>query len=200
MALPKISASRIIAVTTILAATVAVGWYTYPRNLHTNQPSAEVTPDASVRFSADNRPVAPPLIGELLDNTAFRLADWRGSVVVVNFWASWCPPCNDEAPQLQDFVAATSDLNVHLLGVNLHDDRSEAKAFVARYGLTYPSLFDPGGKTLPNFPAISPMTLPNTAVLDGNGRVAVAFRRKVNALELESTVRTLLGEPETGTR
>ncbi|GIH17082.1 effector protein [Rugosimonospora africana] len=186
--------TRIVAVTTILAATVAVGWYTYPSNPHTSQPSVKQTPDASVHFPVGSRPAAPLLSGQLLDATAFRLGDWAGSVVVVNFWASWCAPCNDEAPELQAFVKATSGLNVHMLGVNIHDERSPAKAFVAHYNLTYPNLFDPDGKTLPSFPAIS-MALPNTVVLDRDGRVAAAFRRKVTALDLESAVQTLLSEP-----
>ncbi|GAA2361459.1 hypothetical protein GCM10010170_056840 [Dactylosporangium salmoneum] len=146
---------------------------------------------AIVQFSPASRQAAPALTGHLLDNSAFRLAEWRGSVVVINFWASWCAPCGDEAPDLQAVAEATAGLGVRVLGVNVNDDRDAARKFVDSYRLTYPSLFDPAGEIPLTFPAISPRTLPNTVVLDQAGNVAAVAQRKVTRTELEATVRAL---------
>lgn len=157
--------------------------------------AARPSATAILQIPSASRQAAPALTGHLLDTSPFRLAEWRGSVVVVNFWASWCAPCGEEAPDLQAVAVATADLGVRLLGVNVHDDRDAARKFIGFYHLTYPSLFDPAGETPLNFPAISPHTLPNTVVLDRAGNVAAVARRKVTRTELETTVRALTMEP-----
>ncbi|WP_433208093.1 TlpA family protein disulfide reductase [Dactylosporangium sp. CS-047395] len=183
---------------TIVAASMMVAWYLR----ETNDPqdgAARPSATAPLSFPPDGRPVVPDLTGRLLDDSAFRLADWRGSVVVVNFWASWCPPCNDEAADLQAVAAATGTLGVRVLGVNVNDDRDAAERFVATYGVTYPNLFDPTGEIPLVFPAISPRTLPNTVIVDRTGKVALVARRKIGRDELESAVRTVAAEPAAAT-
>lgn len=90
---------------------------------------------------------APPLESGLapqfeittFDGETVRLADLRGKAVVVNFWASWCIPCRDEAPALQAMWEKYKEQGVVILGVDYVDTESEAKKFIAEYGQTYPN-------------------------------------------------------------
>ncbi|MFG2041027.1 TlpA family protein disulfide reductase [Dactylosporangium sp. NPDC048998] len=191
------STRRRVAACTIVAASLLAAWYVRHTAAANGPEDSAARPSATavIQFSPADRQAAPALTGQLLDTSAFRLADWRGSVVVVNFWASWCPPCGDEAPDLQAVADATAGLGVRLLGVDVNDDRDAARKFVDSYHLSYPSLFDPSGEIPLIFPAISPRTLPNTVVLDQDGRVAAVARRKVTRTELEATVRSLTVEP-----
>nr|BFE66193.1 hypothetical protein GCM10020063_107190 [Dactylosporangium thailandense] len=172
---------------------MVAAWYLQETDAANGPEDGKARPSATamLQFPPASRQAAPALTGHLLDNSAFRLADWRGSVVVVNFWASWCAPCGDEAPDLQAVADATADLGVHLLGVTVNNDRDDARKFVKSYHLTYPSLFDPAGEIPLIFPAISPRTLPNTVVLDQAGKIAAVARGKVTRTELEATVRAL---------
>ena len=134
------------------------------------------------------------MTGELLDSTPFDLAAWRGSVVVINVWGSWCAPCRAEAPDLQATFTATQPLGVRFLGVDVRDDRDAASAFLTAYQISYPSLFDPAGRTLLGLRDVSPNVVPSTLLLDRQLRVAAVFRRRVTARELQAAVRALAGE------
>jgi thiol-disulfide isomerase/thioredoxin len=112
------------------------------------------------------------LSGETLDGTPLDVADYRGQVVVVNYWASWCGPCRGEAPAL---VAAHKQLpRAQFVGLDHNNDlNANARAFVRSYGVPYPSVYDSGGKLLLAFNgAVPPTSLPSTIVLDSAGRVA----------------------------
>ncbi|MCU0511242.1 MAG: TlpA family protein disulfide reductase [Anaerolineae bacterium] len=74
----------------------------------------------------------------------FSLADYRGQIVVLNFWASWCAPCRDEAPDLQAIHEAYAGRGVTILGVNWLDSDSAARAFMQEFGLTYRNAPDTG--------------------------------------------------------
>ncbi len=148
-----------------------------------------------VTFVAADRGPAPAVTGELLDGSPFDLAGWRGRVVVLNWWGSWCAPCRLEAPDLQATHEATRDLKVEFLGVDIRDDRDAAKAFVASFGITYPSLFDPAGRVALAFRDVPLTVVPSTALLDRQLRVAAVFRRVVTQRELEAAVRALATEP-----
>lgn len=147
-----------------------------------------------VTFLAGKRPPAPPITGELLDGTPFDAAAWRGKVVVVNFWGSWCAPCRAEAPDLQATYLATRDLGVEFLGVDVQDSRDKAKAFQDGFGITYPSLFDPPSRLALGFADVPPNVVPATILLDRGMRIASVFRKRVYRRELESAIRALAAE------
>lgn len=92
---------------------------------------------------------APDMALERLDgNGSLSLDDLAGKAVVVNFWASWCIPCKDEAPVLQQTYAKYRDRGLVVLGVDAQDFRADARRFAKRYGLTYPLVYDGKGSTL----------------------------------------------------
>lgn len=89
---------------------------------------------------------APPFEAPLLEGEGvLALEDLDGKPVVLNFWASWCAPCRDEAPLLKEAHERYGD-EVAFVGINIRDARSEAIAFVHEYGLEYPDVRDEGGR------------------------------------------------------
>ena len=122
----------------------------------------------------------PTLDGGTVDSAA-----WRDEVVVVNFWASWCVPCREEAPELQAFAQRWQDRGVRLVGIVYSDGESEAAAFRDRYQLTYPQALDPGGRSAIDFGVFG---VPETYVIAGDGTVKAKLLGAVNAATLERVV------------
>ena len=119
------------------------------------------------------------------------LTDYRGKVVVLNFWASWCDPCRDESPLLQDWHERISRRGGTVLGVDVLDVTSDARRFVAEYDLSYPMLRDGEGRSLKAFGVIA---YPETFVLDRRGRIAASVRGPVTREFLTRTLPPLLAE------
>jgi cytochrome c biogenesis protein CcmG/thiol:disulfide interchange protein DsbE len=112
---------------------------------------------------------APPLTLRRLDTPGtLSLASLRGKVVAINFWASWCGPCRDEAPLLQRAWTENRAKGLVVLGVDANDYSGDARRFVRRHGLTYPILHDAHGSTLGHWGVPG---LPTTFVVDRGGRV-----------------------------
>ena len=114
--------------------------------------------------------------GEDLDGEALDLEDFRGRVVVLNVWASWCPPCREEMPAVVDLSEEYDADDVAVLGVNIRENggADAARAFVRDQDIGFPSFYDPGGEVLLGLSdKLGPYSLPSTVVLDRDGRLAV---------------------------
>jgi thiol-disulfide isomerase/thioredoxin len=131
--------------------------------------------------------------GTTLDGAALDTADWRGKVVVVNTWGSWCPPCNAEAPDLQRTWASMKGKDVEFLGVDLRDSPETGLAFQRRFELTYPSLRWDGGSVLLQMKGKATAT-PTTLVLDRVGRLAGRISGRADASTLRGMVENVLAE------
>lgn len=148
----------------------------------------------SRKISASDRVAAPAMRGDYMDiGGSFDLAQHKGQVVVINFWASYCPPCRSEAPELEKVYAATKADGVTFVGVNVHDQRDPAKAYLADIKPTYGSIFDPSASLAQDF-AVPPNSIPATLVIDRDGRIAAVLRMQVDQKLLEPIVRDLLAE------
>jgi cytochrome c biogenesis protein CcmG/thiol:disulfide interchange protein DsbE len=115
---------------------------------------------------------APPLPAAVLQAPKVTLADLRGGPALINFWASWCDPCREEAAQLER-LSGSLPKGAHLVGVDYTDQEGPARAFLETYGWTFPVLSDPDGI----FGARYHFTgLPSTVVVDAKGRIVQTLR------------------------
>jgi peroxiredoxin len=147
-----------------------------------------------VVYPAADRKAAPAVTGTTLDGRPYTLADQRGKVVVVNFWAQWCAPCVHEAAALEKTYESIKDSGVTFLGVNVRDpDRDKALAFQSGR-LTYPSIFDPPGRIALRFPDLA-NALPSTVLIDRQGRVAAAVPAPVTQDGLTALIQQIVAEP-----
>jgi cytochrome c biogenesis protein CcmG, thiol:disulfide interchange protein DsbE len=145
------------------------------------------------KVSAGQKPRAPVFELEKLDGSGkVALADYRGKAVVLNFWASWCAPCKDEAPELESAWQRWRDQDVVVVGVDMQDFGTDAQRFVDRYGLTYPILRDDDRWTEGRYGLTG---LPETWFVDREGRlVGEHFEGPVSAEELDRNIELALGK------
>jgi cytochrome c biogenesis protein CcmG/thiol:disulfide interchange protein DsbE len=125
---------------------------------------------------------APELPSQVLSGRHVDLASLRGKPAIVNFWASWCGPCKEEAPELKRFSEGLGD-RATLVGVDWGDDEDNAREFIAKSGWRYPILRDPSQKAGTQYGLNG---LPTTFVLDSDGNI-------VQTLQGPQTVATLEG-------
>jgi cytochrome c biogenesis protein CcmG, thiol:disulfide interchange protein DsbE len=136
------------------------------------------------------RPAAPAVVlPELEGGSTAALADYRGRVVVLNYWASWCTPCRQESPLLERWHERISARGGTVLGVDSLDVTADARAFIRRFRLTYPMLRDRDGDTQKRFGVTG---YPETLVVDRRGRIAALQRGPVDDAFLRRTVLPLL--------
>lgn len=148
-------------------------------------------------LAAAHRGAAISLSGQDLDGKTLNLADYRGKVVVVNVWGSWCSPCRAEADDFESVYKSEAAKGVQFLGIDTRDlQTTAAKAFVSDHGLTYPSLYDPDGELLLKFPngTLNPQAIPSTLILDRQGRVAVRALTPLLADQLKKILDPVVAE------
>jgi peroxiredoxin len=112
---------------------------------------------------------APDFELTALDGKTVKLSDYRGKKVILNFWATWCPPCKAEMPHMQNFYEENKDKGVEILAVNLTNmDKGvdEVQKFVKEYGLTFTIPLDEEGVAGTTYQAF---TIPTSYILDENG-------------------------------
>jgi thiol-disulfide isomerase/thioredoxin len=145
---------------------------------------------------AQRRPLAP-VVGDSLLNPGQQIssAQDKGQVVVVNIWGSWCGPCRGESPALEQVAQASAARGVRFLGVDVRDDRDAAADFVRSRGVTYPSIYDPPGRSLLVLSGYPRNAVPSTIVLDRAHRVAAVFLTAVLASDLQPVVDRVAAEP-----
>jgi thiol-disulfide isomerase/thioredoxin len=143
-----------------------------------------------------DRQQAPAFSGPLLGGSGeFDLAQAKGDVVVLNVWASWCPPCRSEAPALQAVSAELTDQDVQFVGINVRDNETDARAFEQEFGLTYPSVVDTDSALLLAFrDTLPPSAIPSTLVIDRKGRVAARILDEVTQTSLRDLVADIAAE------
>ena len=116
--------------------------------------------------------LAPDFELETLDGGRFRLSDWRGHPVVVNFWASWCSPCRREVPVLIRLQAQHRDAGIVFAGVNIEESRGPARGFAEEFGMSYGMPMDFSGAVTRTYLRVGP---PNTFFIGPDGTIEQIF-------------------------
>jgi cytochrome c biogenesis protein CcmG/thiol:disulfide interchange protein DsbE len=146
-------------------------------------------------FTTDPRAIPSTLTGKpapeftltLFDGRTIRLSDFRGKVVFLNFWASWCPPCRAEARLLEESWQRYKDQGVVFLGVDIQDREEDARRFIQEFGITYLNGRDPKNRIAIDYGVYG---IPETFFIDPEGRIAY---KHIGALDWE-TILVKLGD------
>jgi thiol-disulfide isomerase/thioredoxin len=175
----------------LLIVLLVVGWADGGSN---SQTQVDGNPNA-VLYSAGHRPTAPDFTGTTLTGSKLSFAAYRGQVVVVNFWGSWCGPCRAEAPTLAAIAAKYQPSGVRFLGVDVRDTTASAEAFVRSFGITYPSVTDTSSEITLDFTAVVPIAgTPTTLVIDRDGQIAGAVFGEADYSELTTLLSNVTGK------
>ena len=127
-----------------------------------------------------------------LDGNPIRLSDFRDRPVWINFWASWCPPCQEETPVLRDLYDTYDDAGLALVAISVQETTAQdVRSYVERYGLEYPVGFDARSAIFQTYRAYG---LPTQLFLDGNGVIRNVVLGPVNRAQAESIITPLLAE------
>ena len=170
----------------ICAILALVGLLAY--GLAANEPDRR----AEQSLARGERAAAPQLELPRLSGAGTQsLADFRGKVVVLNFWASWCKPCRQESPLLDRWHERMKRLGGTVLGVDTLDIVGDARRFISEYELGYPMLRDKDGDSQESFGVVA---FPETFVIDRHGRIAAVRRGPVDEAFMRDRVAPLLGE------
>ena len=126
---------------------------------------------------------------ELIDGQVVNLSNYRGKVVVLNFWGTWCPPCRAEMPALQRIWEEYKDKEVILLGIAIYDESEEVKEFSETYGITYPLGVDLLGQLTVAYRVTN---FPTTFLIDRDGNEVRRIVNPVNEGFLKIFLRGML--------
>jgi cytochrome c biogenesis protein CcmG, thiol:disulfide interchange protein DsbE len=132
---------------------------------------------------------APSFTSPALSGGEVTLADHVGEVVIVNFWATWCPPCKAEMPGINAFYERHQDEGLVVLAVNAKESESLVRPFIEASGFSFPVLLDPAGSVVNQYQIRS---FPTTIVIDRDGVVRHIQVGMISEEELEAAVAPLL--------
>ncbi|GGJ57316.1 TlpA family protein disulfide reductase [Streptomyces brasiliensis] len=144
-----------------------------------------------------HRAAAPDLSGKTIDGKTLDVADYKGKVVVVNIWGSWCSPCRAEGPNFAKVSKEYATRGVQFVGINTRDtSTTPAVNFEKEQGITYPSLYDPTGKLMLRFKkgTLNPQLIPTTLVIDRDGKLAARALQALSEDDLVKMIKPVLAE------
>ncbi|MEU8027733.1 TlpA disulfide reductase family protein [Streptomyces sp. NPDC049099] len=146
---------------------------------------------------AGKRAAAPDLSGETIDGKTLDVARYKGQVVVINVWGSWCGPCREEAQYFSKVSKQYEGKGVQFVGINTRDtSTTPAVAFEKEHGIGYPSLYDPSGKLMLRFEkgTLNPQLIPSTLIIDRHGKVAARALEALDDTSLLDMLKPVLAE------
>ena len=155
-----------------LAAVVASLAVVELRERGTSSVGGFIVANYKARAEIENTPAPDFELPSLEGGSPIALSSFRGHVVVLNFWASWCAPCRVEAPGLRRVSERYADRGVRFLGVDYRDNDAAGRAFIGEFHLRYPSVTDPSGSLADDYGLIG---FPTTFIIDPAGTIRYRF-------------------------
>ena len=152
-------------------------------------PPAPASADTTPAPQADHP--APDFTLMRLDGTPVILSKLKGQVVLINIWATWCPPCRAEMPTIETAYEQYRDQGFTVLAVNLEEDPGSVATFMQEYKLTFPALLDLDGQVSRTYQAFS---LPSSFFVDKKGVIRAVYRGPMPRSVIAGTVEQLLQE------
>jgi len=159
--------------------------------LSSNQGEAVENIDALTFPPVEVNQPAPELTLFDLDGNEVSLTDFQGEVILVNNWATWCPPCREEMPEFKAYYDKYKDQGFQVVAIQAGEPEAAVRNFVEQAGLDFVILLDPENKSLITFQHNS---LPNSFVIDRKGNLRLAWLGAINGPTLEKYVTPLLKE------
>jgi peroxiredoxin len=145
-------------------------------------------------YGTGHRPLAPDFSATTLTGAPLNFSSYRGQVVVLNFWGSWCVACREEAPTLAVIAEQDRSEGVSFLGVDLQDTTANALAFIKKDDIDYPSVSDPSDTITLSFSSVVPINAtPTTLVIDRTGHIAGAVFGQITYSELTTILTKVTG-------
>ncbi|HYM34417.1 MAG TPA: TlpA disulfide reductase family protein [Steroidobacteraceae bacterium] len=132
---------------------------------------------------------APDFSRADLNGKTVHLADYRGKLVLLNFWATWCAPCREEMPQFSEWQREYGAKGLQVIGVSMDDDAAPVKEFIAQRPVTYPILMG-DAKLGESFGGV--LGLPTSYLIDPQGRIVTRYRGESNLKKMEAEIKSLL--------
>ncbi len=184
----------------VLSAAAVAMWGGTSRQVASEQvASGQVASGQGTSEQGASGQVERPRIGEaapdftlnMLDGSTLTLADLNGDVTALNFWASWCAPCEDELPDFQTVWEEYQDQGITFVGIAIQEDEAEVQEMLSHFGITYPQGMDPTQQIALTYGVTG---VPETFVLDADGNVAYIHIGPVSAEELREELNSLQGD------
>lgn len=114
------------------------------------------------------KPLASDFTLQDMDGNQHHLAKYRGKIIIVNFWATWCPPCRFELPSMEKAYQILRDKDIVMLAINVGEDSDTIFSFTADYPVTFPLLLDKAGEVIDKYPVVG---LPTSFIINPQGQI-----------------------------
>jgi cytochrome c biogenesis protein CcmG/thiol:disulfide interchange protein DsbE len=176
------------------ALLVAAGWVALVPSVDAQaQPSAPVAREATGN-TAPHPDLAPDFTRTDVAGKAVRLSSYRGKVVLLNFWATWCAPCLDEIPAFSRWQQKYGAEGLQVLGVSMDDDPKPVTSAIGKFHVVYPVVMS-DEKLVELYGGV--LGLPLSFIVDPSGRIVARFQGKSDLKRMEQQLKTLLPHPRT---
>ncbi|HEX4091685.1 MAG TPA: TlpA disulfide reductase family protein [Trebonia sp.] len=177
-------------VVTTAAAVVVLLFAALVVTVFTHGNSSSASDDNLVAYPAGHRPAAPEFTARSLTGAPINFASYRGKIVVLNVWASWCAPCRSEGQTLKYLDEEYGPQGIAFLGDDLQDTPANALPFLRSEGITYPSVNDASGAVEERLAIAVPISAtPTTLVIDKTGHVAGVIEGAVTYPEMTTLLK-----------
>lgn len=147
---------------------------------------------SSPAFAMKVGELAPDFTRRDFASSQLTLSDHRGKLVLLNFWATWCPPCREEMPLFSGWQRELKGKGLQVIGVSMDDDATSVKKFIAKYPVTYPVVMG-DVKLAESFGGV--LGLPLSYLIDAQGRVVARYQGEADLAKMEAKIKEVLAQP-----